>query len=80
MILKQIPMICSLHHKRGEEVVEFNLNPYLFDKFKYKSYRLKDREISLICEGWSKIGKYYYLELHTSHGILLIHNYTYRLK
>jgi hypothetical protein len=61
-------------------VLEFNLNPYLFDKFKYKAYRFQGKEIPLISEGWEKIEKYYYKELNTTDGILLIHNFTYRIK
>lgn len=80
MILKQIRMICSLHHKRGEEVLEFNLNPFYFSKFKYFGYRFNNKEIPLICEGWQKIGEYYYLELNTSHGPLITHSLTYRIK
>lgn len=73
-------MICSLHHKRGEEVLEFNLSPYHFNQLKFHAYRFGNREIPLVCEGWIKIGKYEYLELNTSHGILLTNNLTYRIK
>jgi len=71
-------VICSAHHKRGEEVVEFNLSPHYYKNLKNFKYRGKD--IPIVSEGWSTIQDYYYRELRTSEGILLVYDLTYKIK
>lgn len=39
-----------------------------------------DKEIDLVCEGWLKIEKYFYIELKTAQGIIYTTNYIYKLR
>ena len=73
-------MICSSHLKRGEEVMEFNLSPHYYKEFDKKEIVYKNKPISIVCEGWIRIGDFYYLELYTANGINLITAVTYKLR
>ena len=78
MILNLLKMICSRHKLRGEKVMTFNLSPPYYKVLKGFAY---DGEvIPLVCEGWIKIKDYYYLELETTQGFLLVTKLTYTLK
>ena len=80
MIYNQMRMICSLHKKRGEEVQEFNLSPHFYEKMVKKVLIYNDKQIDLVCEGWLKIEKYFYIELKTAQGIIYTTNYIYKLR
>ena len=73
-------MICSAHQKRGEEVVEFNLNPRSFKKGTLTYFSYKNKVIPIVSEGWSKIGDYYYKEYTTTEGIVLTQTLSYKIK
>ena len=73
-------MICSAHKKRGEEVVEFNLNPHSFKKTKLTFFSYDKKIIPIVSEGWEKIGVYYYKEYTTTEGVVYSSTLTYRLK
>ena len=73
-------MICSAHKKRGEEVMEFNLSPHYFKSLQYRTLSFDGRHINIVCEGWKRVEKYYYLEMYTSDGIQLTNTLTYRIK
>jgi hypothetical protein len=75
---KTLTVICSSHHKRGEEVLEFNLSPHYFKDIKQFTYRKKI--IPIVSEGWTPIGDYYYKELITSVGILFTYDVIYKIK
>ena len=53
-------MICSSHHKRGEEVMEFNLSPHYYKEFLKKEMLYNHKPIPVISEGWVRIGDYYH--------------------
>jgi hypothetical protein len=73
-------MICSSHHKRGEEVMEFNLSPHYYKEFLKKELLYNHKPIPVISEGWVRIGDYYYLEMYTADGVNLITTITYKLR
>lgn len=72
--------ICSAHQKRGEEVLEFNLNPHSMKNEKLTYFLFNKKIIPIVSEGWTRVGAYYYKELNTSEGIILISTLAYRKK
>lgn len=79
-IFNLMKMICSSHHKRGEEVMEFNLSPHYYKEFLKKELLYNHKPIPVISEGWVRIGDYYYLEMYTAEGVNLITTITYKLR
>ncbi len=79
MIYRQMKMICSAHKKRGEQVKEFNLSPHYFKYLKKFTITYDGREIPIICEGWKRVEKFYYLEMETTHGLQIANTLVYRL-
>lgn len=80
MILKRIHLICSAHHKRGDQVKEFNLSPFLFQKLTKFHIAYRNYTVNLISEGWFEVEGVYYLELNTSQGIVYVTDYIYTLR
>lgn len=80
MILKLLLKICSAHHKRGEEVVEFNLSPIDYEKYKHIDFTYRGKKITFVSDHWVKIDKHYYREINSSEGYIYISTLTYRLK
>lgn len=76
---KTMQMICSAHHKRGEQVKEFNLSPLFFNKLKKKEFIYRNRLIPIISDSWQLIDYFYCRELKTSEGILYIKDLTYTI-
>lgn len=72
-------MICSRHHKRGERVLEFNINPFFMNQVTKNIYRYREYDIFIVSEGWQKVDGYYYKEIHTSEGICYIPDLIYKL-
>jgi hypothetical protein len=73
-------MICLAHHKRGEEVSEFNLSPHYFNEFKKHEMLYNKKLIPVVSEGWTRIGEFYYLELSTTVGVNHITSIAYKLR
>lgn len=80
MTWKLMKMICLAHQKRGEEVLEFNLNPIYFSKLKNKYIVHNERIIPIVSKGWIEVGNYNYLELITTEGLKYVPDLTYTLK
>lgn len=70
-------MICSLHHKRGEQVREFNLAPDIYDKFRKKRILFREKYFDLVSENWENVDGVYIMRLKTSIGIISIRHYYY---
>ena len=73
-------MICSSHHKRGEQVLEFNLSPHYFKELKKDTIRYADNQIPIVSKNWKQIENYYYCELITSEGLKMVTNLTYTIR
>lgn len=72
-------MACAAHKKKGERVVEINVNPLLYSKYRVKSITYDNKLIPIISSGWKETEGYYYKELQTSEGVLIIREMTYRI-
>jgi hypothetical protein len=79
MTYRTLMMACAAHRKKGEKVVEINVNPLLYSKYKIKSITYDNEVIPIISSGWKETEGYHYKELQTSEGVLIIREMTYRI-
>jgi hypothetical protein len=59
--------------------MEFNLNPYSMKNEKLTYFNYNKRVIPIVCEGWNRIGNFYYREYTTSEGVIMVSTLIYKL-
>ena len=80
MRFQTMNMLCAAHDKKGERVIEINVNPKLYENFSKKEFTYKNKTIPIVSKGWKEVDGYYYRELSTSEGNIVIREMFYTIQ